>query len=178
MAVSLNSEIDFDNTDDSKKNNTFTLCTTGTIVGATVSALVYSAIQTTGEITASVASTGINLAGETIALGTDYVVGVSAGNTVRALAHTTGALTAPTIKSTSQTAALGVSVLAGTMSAITTSLVIYGTKELITYTSKITEKYKETLAKKIQYPVESDGEILELENEPMLLLTESESNNS
>jgi hypothetical protein len=156
-----------------KENSTnLTVCTTGTIIGATVSAIVYSTVQTTGELTASVATSGINLTGEAIALGTDYLAGSVTGNTVRALTHTASALTAPTIRSTSQAVALGLSVLAGTMTALTTSLFIYGTKEVINYTSNITEKYKETLARKVQYPVESSENIIELEDEPLLLTDE------
>lgn len=169
MALVIKSEDDMKEDTEINDNNTFTLCTTGTIVGATVSALVYSAIQTTGELTASATSTGINLTGEMIALGADYIAGSMAGNTVRAFTHTAGALTGPAIKTTSQTAALGFSVLAGTMSALTTSLIIYGTKEIVSYTSKVTGDYKEILAKKVQYPVESDDILMPLENELLLL---------
>ncbi len=139
-----------------KKSDIFTMTigATGGIVGATVSALVYSAITTTGDIAASVTSSGISLTGEAIALGTEYVAGTMAGNSVRVAAKTTSAIAGPTISTSSRTVAAGVALISGAVAAITTSLVMYGTQQAGSYLYSCTEKYKQKVAEKIQYPVD------------------------
>jgi hypothetical protein len=139
-----------------KKSDIFTMTigATGGIVGATVSALVYSAITTTGDIAASVTSSGISLTGEALALGTEYVAGTMAGNSVRVAAKTTSAIAGPTISTSSRTVAAGVALISGAVAAITTSLVMYGTQQAGSYLYSCTEKYKQKVAEKIQYPVD------------------------
>ncbi len=139
-----------------KKSDIFTMTigATGGIVGATVSALVYSAITTTGDIAASVTSSGISLTGEAIALGTEYVAGTMAGNSVRVAAKTTSTIVGPTISTSSRTVAAGVALISGAVAAITTSLIMYSTQQAGSYLYSCTEKYKQKVAEKIQYPVD------------------------
>ena len=157
--------------DNIPKNNTMTMCSTGTIIGATVSAIVYSAISTTGDVTASITRTGIGVTGEIVAKGVEYVVGPIVGDTIRVFSTATGAVVEPTIKTTSRTTAAGLSILAGASAALTTSIAIYGAKELFTYLEKYTEGYKRKLAQQVQYPVEMDDTDA---NECLLVLEESE----
>jgi hypothetical protein len=131
-----------------------TMNATGGIIGATVSALVYSAITTTGDIAASVTSSGISLTGEAIALGTEYIAGTMAGNSVRVATRTTSAIAGPTISTSSRTVAAGVALISGAVAAITTSLVIYGAHQAGSYLYSCTEKYKQKVAEKIQYPMD------------------------
>lgn len=139
-----------------KKSDIFTMTVsaTGGIVGATVSALVYSAIVSTGDIAASVTSSGISLTGEAIAFSTEYIAGTMAGNTVRVAARTTSAIAGPTISTSSRTVAAGIALISGAIAAVTTSLVVYGTQQAGSYLYSCTEKYKQKVAEKIQYPVD------------------------
>ncbi len=166
-----------------------TMNATGGIIGATVSALVYSAITTTGDIAASVTSSGISLTGEAIALGTEYIAGTMAGNSVRVATRTTSAIAGPTISTSSRTVAAGVALISGAVAAVTTSLVIYGAHQAGSYLYSCTEKYKQKVAEKIQYPIDisnfEKGSVEELisfddENEliqssPLLLTNDSPS---
>ncbi len=166
-----------------------TMNATGGIIGATVSALVYSAITTTGDIAASVTSSGISLTGEAIALGTEYIAGTMAGNSVRVATRTTSAIAGPTISTSSRTVAAGVALISGAVAAVTTSLVIYGAHQAGSYLYSCTEKYKQKVAEKIQYPIDisnfEKGTVEELisfddENEliqssPLLLTNDSPS---
>jgi hypothetical protein len=166
-----------------------TMNATGGIIGATVSALVYSAITTTGDIAASVTSSGISLTGEAIALGTEYIAGTMAGNSVRVATRTTSAIAGPTISTSSRTVAAGVALISGAVAAVTTSLVIYGAHQAGSYLYSCTEKYKQKVAEKIQYPMDisefEKGTVEELisfddENEliqssPLLLTNDSPS---
>jgi hypothetical protein len=148
---------------------------TGTIIGATVSAVVYSAISTTGDITASVTRAGIGVTGEIVAKGAEYVVGPIIGDTIRVFSTATGAVIEPTIKTTSRTAAVGISLLAGAGVALTTSIAIYGAKELFAYLEKYTESYKQKIAQQIQYPVEIEDDVCIFLEEPeseRLMLTD------
>ena len=138
---------------------TMTMCTTGGIVGATVSALVYNTITATGDVTAALASSGISATGNLIAFGTEYVAGTMAANTVRVLTRTSSALTGPAIVSGSRTAAVSLSLVAGGLSALTASALVYGTKKVGDYLYYKTEKYKERVAMKVQYPINHDEEI-------------------
>ncbi len=169
-----------------------TMNATGGIIGATVSALVYSAITTTGDIAASVTSSGISLTGEAIALGTEYIAGTMAGNSVRVATRTTSAIAGPTISTSSRTVAAGVALISGAVAAVTTSLVIYGAHQAGSYLYSCTEKYKQKVAEKIQYPIDisnfEKGTVEELisfddENEliqssPLLLTNELSSSTS
>jgi hypothetical protein len=149
-------------------NYTLSICTAGTIVGASVSAVVYSVIYTAGEISSSIASSGISITGQIIAKGTDYVVGSTTGDVIRGFSSATSAVAGPTISSTSRTAAAGISVIAGAGAALTTSAVIYGAKEAYSYI----QRYKEKVAQQIQYPVPiDDSSVILLEDNSILLLT-------
>jgi hypothetical protein len=149
-------------------NYTLSICTAGTIVGASVSAIVYSAIYTAGEITGSLTSSGISISGQIVAKGADYVVGSITGDAIRGFSSATSAVAGPTISSTSRTAAAGISVIAGAGAALTTSAVIYGAKEAYAYI----QRYKEKVAQQVQYPVPcDDSAVLLLEDNSVLLLT-------
>lgn len=140
----------------SKSNDiyTMTMNATGGIIGATVSALVYSAITTTGDIAASITSSGISLTGEAIALGTEYIAGTMAGNSVRIATRTSSSIAGPTISSSTRTAAAGIALISGAVAAVGTSLVIYSAHQAGSYLYSCTEKYKQKVAEKIQYPID------------------------
>lgn len=152
-----------------------TLSAPGTFVGAAVSAIVFTTLTTTGEIAASVTSTGIELTGNAIAYGTELVVGTLAATTVRSLSKTYGAIAKPTISNTTRIGAIGISFLAGAGAALMTSVTIYGGRKAGEYLyswydytkdaaiDKIGE-YKQHIANKIQYPIETSTVIL-LEND-------------
>lgn len=140
----------------SKSNDiyTMTMSASGGIIGATVSALVYSAITTTGDIAASITSSGISLTGEAIALGTEYIAGTMAGNSVRIATRATSSIAGPTISTSTRTAAAGIALISGAVAAVGTSLVIYGAQQAGSYLYSCTEKYKQKVAEKIQYPID------------------------
>jgi hypothetical protein len=136
-----------------------TICATGTLVGATVSALVYSTLATTGDLTASLASSSISTGGELVAKGAELIAGPIAGSTIRAFTKTGSTLVKPAIENSSRTTAAGVSVLAGAGAALTTSAIIYGTKGLGNLIYKYTTEYiVPTVMTKIQYPIEAKDE--------------------
>jgi hypothetical protein len=152
----------------SEKKDTLylTLSAPGTIVGATVSALVYTTLSTTGEIAAAATSTGIELTGNILAYGTELAAGSLPAATVRAAAKTYGALAKPTISNASRLGALGISVLAGTGAALATSAIVYGGKYAGSYLYSCIEDYKQKVAKKIQYPIPSNENLLVIEEDP------------
>jgi hypothetical protein len=136
-----------------------TICATGTLVGATVSALVYSTLATTGDLTASLASSGISSGGELLAKGAELIAGPIAGSTVRAFTKTGSTLVKPAIENSSRTTAIGLSALAGAGAAIGTSAVIYGAKGLSNLIYKYTTEYiVPTVMTKIQHPIEAKDE--------------------
>lgn len=137
------------------------VCATGTVMGATVSALVYSAMITSGEITASVASTGIDITGEIIAKGTEYIAGKAAGDTIRTIAKASSTIAKPTIANSSKTFAAGMSLIAGTVTALTTSAIVYGAKGVGSAIYNYADYYKGRLAKKVQYPIEMTAKEME-----------------
>ena len=94
-----------------------------TFVGATVTAIVYTTITTTGDIAASATGTGIELTGNVLGYGTELLVGPLAGNTVRTMARSYSAIAQPAITATSRFSALGISFLAGSGAAITTNAI-------------------------------------------------------
>ncbi len=142
--------------------NSLTMYATGSIVGASVSAIVYSSIVASGEITGSLVSSGINASGAVVGYGTELVAGTVAGNSVRALASVSGSVAKPLISSSSRTFAVGISLIAGAISAIATSAIMYGTKEAGTYIYSKVEDYKHHIAEKIQHPEEVDEELEQL----------------
>jgi hypothetical protein len=147
------------------------VCATGTVLGATVSALVYSAMITSGEITASVTSSGINITGELIAKGTEYFAGKTAGDTIRTITKASSAIAKPTIANSSKTFAAGMSLIAGTVTAITTSAIIYGAKGIGSTIYNYSDYYKGKLAQKVQYPVEMS--VKEMEEEGIFFIEDT-----
>ena len=153
---------------DTKDTYYFTLSAPGALVGATVSAIVFTTLSTTGEIVASATGTGIELGGNLIAYGTELAIGSIPAHTVRMAAKTYGALARPTISNTSRLGALGISVVAGAGAALTTSAVIYGTKQFGSYLYSCIEDYKNKVALKIQHPIaiNEDVELLDIDDTP------------
>lgn len=143
----------------------FTLSAPGTIVGATVSAVVFTTLSATGEIAAAVTGTGIELTGNVLAYGTEIIGGSLAANSVRTMARTYGALAKPAISNSSRIGALGISVLAGTGAAFTTSALLYGGKQIGSYLYSYYEEYKQNVVNKIQHPISTLDNIELLDNE-------------
>jgi hypothetical protein len=163
-----------DANNDTKDTYYLTLSAPGALVGATVSAIVYTTLSTTGEVVASVTGTGIEFGGNLIAYGTELAIGSIPAHTVRMAAKTYGALARPTISNTSRLGALGISVLAGTGAAFTTSALIYGGKQLGSYLYSYIEEYKQKIAQKIQYPIESEKILLLKDIEEDIQIIEEE----
>lgn len=161
-----------------------TICAPGTLIGATVSALVYTSLITTGEIAAAVTGTGIELTGNALAYGAELVTGSHAATSIRTLAKSYGAIAKPAISNTSRLGALGISVLAGTGAAVTTSALLYGASSAghyiydcyVSTKKKLAEnvKIEDYIAGKIQKPVESSNEILLIEDDIQLIQDVSE----
>lgn len=135
----------------------FTMSATGAIVGATVSALVYTTLSTGGDAAASVTGSGIELAGSAIGYGTDFIIGKPAGAAVRGLAKGYSTIVRPAISSTSRLGAAGVSILAGTGAALTTNAIVYGGKKVGSYIYSRIEDYKQRAAIKVQHETPLDG---------------------
>jgi hypothetical protein len=116
-------------------SNTFYLAlpAAGTLVGTTVTAIVYTTLVTTGDIAASVTGTGIELTGNVLGFGTELIAGTIAGNSVRTIANTYGALSRPVISNGSRLGAMGFSLLAGGIAAITTTAVVNSSSYLYSY---------------------------------------------
>lgn len=147
----------------------FTLSAPGTFVGATVSAIVFTTLTTTGEIAAAATGTGIELTGNILAYGTELTVGTLAANTVRSMTRTYSAIARPTISNTSRLGALGLSIIAGTGAAFTTSVVIYGGKQFGSYLYSCYEDYKQKIANTIQHPIELTSEVSLVEDDIQLI---------
>ena len=143
----------------------FTLSAPGTIVGATVSAVVFTTLSATGEIVSAVTGTGIELTGNMLAYGTEIIGGSLAANSVRTMARTYGALAKPAISNSSRIGALGISVLAGTGAAFTTSALVYGGKQIGSYLYSYYEEYKKNVVNTIQHPISTLENIELLDNE-------------
>jgi hypothetical protein len=157
-----------------------TISAPGTLIGATVSALVYTTLVTTGEFAASATGTGIELTGNALAYGTELVAGSAAGTTVRTLSRTYSAVAKPAIANGSRLGALGISLLAGTGAAVTTSALLYGGKCAGSYLyscmeqaqrvwSNKVEDYKTAIATRIQQPIETENEILLIEDDIQII---------
>lgn len=142
-----------------------TLSAPGTFVGATVSAIVFTTLTTTGEIAAAATGTGIELTGNVLAYGTELAVGSLAANTIRNMARTYSAVARPTISNSSRLGALGLSVIAGASAAFTTSAIIYGGKQVGSYLYSCYEDYKQKVAHTIQHPIELSSDVLLIEDE-------------
>ena len=125
----------------------------GTYVGSAVSNLVYNAIVTSAEAAASATESSIRFTGDMIGLGTDLVVGPLAGNAVRVAARGYGAVTKPVITTGAKLGAAGLSVLAGTGAAYTTTALVYGGRKLGAYLHNYYVNYKKGVAANIQYPI-------------------------
>jgi hypothetical protein len=139
-----------------------TLPAAGTVIAATVTAIVYTTLSTTGEIAAAAAGTGIELTGSVLALGTDYIAGTLAGNTVRNMAKTYGAVTRPAISQGSKLGALGLSVLAGTVAAVTTTAVVNSGSYLYSCYEEYKQKNMPQEAIKFDYSQEESGDIINI----------------
>jgi hypothetical protein len=126
---------------------------TGTFVGATVSNAIYHAIATSGDMAAHATESSIEFTGNMLGLGTDLVIGPLAGNAVRALARTYGAVAKPAISTSVKLGAAGVSVVAGTGVALTTTALVYGGRKLGSYIYTHYVNYKRDIAANIQYPM-------------------------
>ncbi len=167
MSLSLINQNDID--DEKKETYYFTLSAPGTFVGATVSAIVYTTLSTTGEIAAAATGTGIELGGNILAYRTELAIGSLPAHTVRMAAKTYGAVARPAISNTSRLGALGISVLAGAGAAFTTSAVIYGSKKAMDYLYSCIEDYKQKVAYKIQHPIELESKVLLIEDEIQII---------
>jgi hypothetical protein len=158
-----------DSKDDNNDTYYLTLSAPGTFVGATVSAIVYTTLSTTGEIAAAATGTGIELTGNILAYGTELALGSIPAHSVRLASKAYGAVARPAISSSTRIGALGISVLAGAGAAFTTSAVIYGSKKAITYLYSCIEDYKQKVAYKIQHPIEVENKVLLIEDEIQLI---------
>ena len=98
----------------------------GNVVASAISEIVYSAITTTGDATASATKTGMDIAGNIIGYGTELIAGPVAGATVRCVANTYSSATKYTIAKSSRIGAIGISFVVYTGAALTTSAVIHG----------------------------------------------------
>jgi hypothetical protein len=161
----------FNPNDENEKKETyyFFLTAPGTFVGATVSAIVYTTLSTSGEIAAAATGSGIELGGNLLAYGAELAVGSIPAHTIRMAAKTYGAVLRPAISNTSRLGALGISLLAGAGAALTTSAVIYGGKRTGEYLYSFIEDYKQKVAMKIQYPMELKSNILLIEDDIQLI---------
>jgi hypothetical protein len=164
------------NSNDNKETYFITLSAPGTLIGATVSAIVYTTLSTSGEIAAAVTGTGIELTGNLIAYGTELAVGSIPANTIRMAAKTYGAIARPTISNSSRIGALGISVLAGTGAAFTTSALIYGGKQVSYYLYSCIEDYKQKIAQKIQYQIQPEMELFikDIDEDELQIIEEKE----
>ena len=151
-----------------------------TFVGATVTAIVYTTITTTGDIAASATGTGIELTGNVLGYGTELLAGINAGNTVRCMARSYSAIARPAITTTSRFSALGISILAGSGAALTTNAVWYGGEKIGSYLYSYYKDYKQHVITNLQpsTPVTVDITLIEDGDETMLLIEDKESTKS
>jgi hypothetical protein len=146
-----------------------------TFVGATVTAIVYTTITTTGDIAASATGSGIELTGNVLGYGTDLLVGPLAGNTVRTMARSYSAIARPAITATSRFSALGISFLAGSGAAITTNAIWYGGEKIGSYLYSYYKDYKQKIIDNLQSstPVIGDVRLIEDNGENILLIEDA-----
>lgn len=152
----MSEELDKEDREEKRSVLIFTMSATGAVVGATVSALVYTALSTGGEVAANATGAGIEFAGAAIGYGADLAIGSTAGSTVRALANGYSAFVRPAISSTSKLGAAGLSILAGAGAALTTNALVYGGKKVGSYLYSCVEDYKYRVATKVQHETPLD----------------------
>ena len=104
-----------------------------TILSTTLSAIVYTAVSTAGDATASAAKLGIELAGKLLGYGTDMVAGPIAGNTVRYISNSYSDITKHTIVKSTRIGAVSLSLVAGTGVILTTLAVSHGSNIITNY---------------------------------------------
>jgi hypothetical protein len=160
-----NSIVLYKNNDNSStRGTTITISAPGTLVGATVGAIVFTAVSITGDAAANITSSGIELTGQLIGYGTELVAGSTAANTVKAVAKTYSVLAKPAITNASRIGAVGISLLAGTSAALATSGIVYSGQKMSSCLYSLFEHYKQKVANKIQHPVPLTNEIILLED--------------
>jgi hypothetical protein len=122
----------------------FVIPVAATIVGATVSSAVYTSINTTGEISASLISRGIGLASNVVGAGADYLFGAAAGNSIRVMGAVGETFAAPVISNSTRTLAVGSSIVAGTAAALLATGAVSGVKAIVNLSTNIYHKYMPT----------------------------------
>ena len=138
--------------------NKLTLYSSGGIVGASVSALVYTSLIQSGKLASSAVSSGISLSGTLVGYGAELIAGEEVADIIRQKAAVTSLIVKPHIEESSRRAATHLSVLAGGASAVATSFIMYSTSEAKTYIKQKVNDYvsgcKHYIAQTIQQPVE------------------------
>lgn len=165
----------FSNSASNDDTYAISLSAPGALVGATVSALVYTTLSTAGDILAVATGTGIELTGNLVAYGAELAIGSIPAHTVRIAAKTYGALARPAISNTSRLGAMGISVLVGAGAAFTTSAVIYGGKQCSSYVCSYIKDYKQCIAQKIQHPLDPGMTLLyinDMDEDELLIIEE------
>ena len=99
--------------------------TLGDVVGTAVSSILYSAITTTGDVTASATEAGIEIAGAVIEYGTEIMSGKIASNTVKAITKSYSKSAKYSISKGSLIGATCLSLIAYTGTSLTTTAVVY-----------------------------------------------------
>ena len=128
-----------------KDSEYITLSAPGTIVGLTVSAIVFTTITTTADLAANVIGTGIELSGNILAYSTEFISGPIPAHTIQLAAKSYSDITKPIIRNTSRIGALGISILAGTSATFTTNVCIYGGKRIGSYLYSCYESYSKNI---------------------------------
>ncbi len=154
--------------------NLLSLSTPATFVGATVTAIVYTTITTSGDIAASATGSTIELTGNILGYGTELLAGSIAGNTVRSMAKTYSAVARPVITASSRFGALGISVLAGSGAAITTNAILYGGEKLSSYLYSYYKDYKQKIIKNLQSPLTTDILLIEDNEEGAIVIEDKQ----
>ncbi len=146
---------------DKSDNEVLTLYSSGGIVGASVSALVYTSLLHTGKLVGSAASSGISLGGKLVGYGAEMIAGTEVADVIREKAVVTSVIIKPQIEESSRRVATHLSVLAGGASAVATSFIMYSTSEAKSYIKQKINDYvsgcKHYIAETIQYPVPVDS---------------------
>lgn len=136
-----------------------------TLAAVTVTAIVYTTITTTGDIAAATTEAGIELSGNILGYGAELLAGTIAGNTVRCMAKSYSALIKPVITNASRFSALGISFLAGSGAALTTSALYYTSEKVSSY---MYSYYKHRI--QIPSPITHNIILIQDNNEDILLI--------
>jgi hypothetical protein len=144
---------------------TITLSPYGVLLGTTVSAIVYTSLSTAGDMLGTVTETGLELTGKILEYGTEATMGSTAANTVKLITNTYGKLLKPTISKTAQLSAIGISIIAGAGTALTTTALIYGGKQAGSYIYEYLKNYNIQLTEMIQTPIKPEIDIVMIEDE-------------